>query len=149
MYIYVCLVIIILLSLIYLIVAKGIKNKKRIVLISKIAIILIGFMSVIFIKFSNNEEYIKINENNKEVSIKLKNHKEYYGHKFYRFSSFKSETEVIKELRSNHYNAYYDQETGKVRITYDNDIFEIQMEKKENLLFINRYNYIFFPRNNS
>ena len=32
MYIYVCLVIIILLSLIYLIVAKGIKNKKRIVL---------------------------------------------------------------------------------------------------------------------
>lgn len=101
-------------------------------------------MSVIFIKFSNNEEYIKINENNKEVSIKLKNHKEYYGHKFYRFSSFKSETEVIKELRSNHYNAYYDQETGKVRITYDNDIFEIQMEKKENLLFINRYNYIFF-----
>ena len=116
MYIYVCLVIIILLSLIYLIVAKGIKNKKRIVLISTIA---------------------------------LKNHKEYYGHKFYRFSSFKSETEVIKELRSNHYNAYYDQETGKVRITYDNDIFEIQMEKKENLLFINRYNYIFFPRNNS
>ena len=106
-------------------------------------------MSVIFIKFSNNEEYIKINENNKEVSIKLKNHKEYYGHKFYRFSSFKSETEVIKELRSNHYNAYYDQETGKVRITYDNDIFEIQMEKKENLLFINRYNYIFFPRNNN
>ena len=99
MYIYVCLVIIILLSLIYLIVAKGIKNKKRIVLISTIAIILIGFMSVIFIKFSNNEEYIKINENNKEVSIKLKNHKEYYGHKFYRFSSFKSETEVIKELR--------------------------------------------------
>ena len=59
MYIYVCLVIIILLSLIYLIVAKGIKNKKRIVLISTIAIILIGFMSVIFIKFSNNEEYIK------------------------------------------------------------------------------------------
>lgn len=72
MYIYVCLVIIILLSLIYLMVAKGIKNKKRIVLISTIAIILIGFMSVIFIKFSNNEEYIKINENNKEVSIKLK-----------------------------------------------------------------------------
>jgi len=142
MYIYMCLVIIILLSLIYLIVAKSIKNKKRIVLISTIVIILIGFMSVIFIKFS-------INENNKEVSIKLKNHKEYYGHKFYRFSSFKSETEVIKELRSNHYNAYYDQETGKVRITYDNDIFEIQMEKKENLLFINRYNYIFFPRNNS
>ena len=96
MYIYVCLVIIILLSLIYLIVAKGIKNKKRIVLISTIVIILIGFMSVIFIKFSNNEEYIKINENNKEVSIKLKNHKEYYGLKFYRFSSFKSETEVIK-----------------------------------------------------
>ena len=59
MYIYVCLVIIILLSLIYLIVAKGIKNKKRIVLISTIAIILIGFMSVIFIKFSNNEEYTK------------------------------------------------------------------------------------------
>ena len=51
MYIYMCLVIIILLSLIYLIVAKGIKNKKRIVLISTIAIILIGFMSVIFIKF--------------------------------------------------------------------------------------------------
>ena len=74
MYIYMCLVIIILLSLIYLIVAKGIKNKKRIVLISTIVIILIGFMSVTFIKFSNNEEYIKINENNKEVSIKLKNH---------------------------------------------------------------------------
>ena len=55
MYIYVCLVIIILLSLIYLIVAKGIKNKKRIVLISTIVIILIGFMSVIFINFSNNE----------------------------------------------------------------------------------------------
>ena len=151
MYIYMCLVIIILLSLIYLIVAKGIKNKKRIVLISTIVIILIGFMSVTFIKFSNNEEYIKINENNKEVSIKLKNHKEYYGHKFYRFRKYMtylfispSETEVIKELRSNHYNAYYDQETGKVRITYDNDIFEIQMEKKENLLFINRYNYIFF-----
>ena len=59
MYIYMCLVIIIWLSLIYLIVAKGIKNKKRVVLISTIAIILIGFMSVIFIKFSNNEEYIK------------------------------------------------------------------------------------------
>lgn len=73
-------------------------------------------MSVIFIKFSNNEEYIKINENNKEVSIKLKNHKEYYGHKFYRFSSFKSETEVIKELRSNHYNAYYDKRLGKLEL---------------------------------
>ena len=68
MYMYMCLVIIILLSLIYLIVAKGIKNKKRIVLISTIAIILIGFMSVIFIKFSNNEEYIKINEKLEETS---------------------------------------------------------------------------------
>ena len=125
-----CLVIIILLSLIYLIVAKGIKNKKRIVLISTIVIILIGFMSVIFIKFSNNEEYIKINENNKEVSIKLKNHKEYYGHKFYRFSSFKSETEVIKELRSNHYNAYYDQETGKVRITSIMTFLKFRWRKK-------------------
>ena len=103
MYIYMCLVIIILLSLIYLIVAKGIKNKKRIVLISTIVIILIGFMSVTFIKFSNNEEYIKINENNKEVSIKLKNHKEYYGHKFYTFAIYN----IINIRRdSNYFEAF-------------------------------------------
>lgn len=148
MYIYMCLVIIILLSLIYLIVAKGIKNKKRIVLISTIVIILIGFMSVIFIKFSNNEEYIKINENNKEVSIKLKNHKEYYGYKFYRFSSFNSENEVIKELKKNGYDAYYNQEAKNIIINYENNIFEIKMEEKEKLLSINRYNYIFSRQNN-
>ena len=51
MYIYMCLVIIILLSLIYLIVAKGIKNKKRIVLISTIAIILIGFWVLFLYSF--------------------------------------------------------------------------------------------------
>lgn len=124
-----------------------IKNKKNAVLISVFLIILVGIMSIVFIKFSNNEQYIKVNENNQEVSIKLKNHKEYYGHKFYRFSSFNSENEVIKELKKNGYDAYYNQEAKNIIINYENNIFEIKMEEKEKLLSINRYNYIFSRQN--
>lgn len=88
-----------------------------------------------------------VNENNQEVSIKLKNHKDYFGYKFYRFSSFDSEESVLKELKENGYNAYYDEDTKKILIEYENDTFEIKKEKSEKLLFVNRYSYIFCKNN--
>ena len=93
------------------------------------------------------EYYYHYYENNQEVSIKLKNHKDYFGYKFYRFSSFDSEESVLKELKENGYNAYYDEDTKKILIEYENDTFEIKKEKSEKLLFVNRYSY-FFCKNN-
>lgn len=68
--------------------------------------------------------------------------------KFYRFSSFNSENEIIKELKQNGYDAHYNQDDKKIIISYQNDIFEIKMEEKEKNLFRNHYNYIFSRQNN-
>ena len=70
------------------------------------------------------------------------------GYKFYRFSSFNSENEIIKELKQNGYDAHYNQDDKKIIISYQNDIFEIKMEEKEKNLFRNHYNYIFSRQNN-
>ncbi len=148
MNVYIGLIIIISFILICIMGVKVIKNKKNAVLISVFLIILVGIMGIVFIKFYNNEQYIKVNDNNQEVSIKLKNHKEYYGYKFYRFSSFNSENEIIKELKQNGYDAHYNQDDKKIIISYQNDIFEIKMEEKEKNLFRNHYNYIFSRQNN-
>lgn len=75
-----------------------------------------------------------VNENNQEVSIKLKNHKDYFGYKFYRFSSFDSEESVLKELKENGYNAYYDEDTKKILIEYENDTFEIKRRNQKNVV---------------
>lgn len=147
MNVYIGLIIIIAFLLICFMGIKVIKNKK-VVLISVFLIILVGIMGIVFIKISNNEQYIRVNENNQEVSIKLKNHKEYYGYKFYRFSSFNSENEIIKELKQNGYDTHYNQDDKKIIISYQNDIFEIKMEEKEKNLFRNHYNYIFSRQNN-
>ena len=148
MNVYIGLIIIIAFLLICFMGIKVIKNKKNAVLISVFLIILVGIMGIVFIKFYNNEQYIKVNDNNQEVSIKLKNHKEYYGYKFYRFSSFNSENEIIKELKQNGYDAHYNQDDKKIIISYQNNIFEIKMEEKEKILFRNHYNYIFSRQNN-
>ena len=146
MNIYVLLIIIMLLIVICFVGMKCIHNKKILVIVLMLLIIIAGFIG--YIKFADNENYLRVNENNQEVSIKLKNHKEYYGHKFYRFSSFNSENEIIKELKENGYEAYYDQTAGKIIINYENSIFEIRMEEKEKLLIINRYNYVFLQQEN-
>ena len=148
MNVYVSLPIFIIIILIFSIGVKIRNNKKSIVLISIFIILLVSIVGSFYIMFSNNEQYIKINENNREVSIKLKNHKEYYGYKFYRFSSFNSESEIIKELKKNGYDSYYNQESKSIIINYQNNVFEIRMEKKEELLSRNRYNYIFLRQNN-
>lgn len=149
MNIYALLIIIILLVTICFVGMKYIQNKKRLVLVLMTVIIIAGFIGIGYIKFANNENYLRVNENNQEVSIKLKNHKEYYGRKFYRFSSFNSENGIIKELKENGYDAYYDQTAKKIIINYGNDIFEITMEENEKMLIINRYNYIFLKQENT
>ena len=148
MNIYLVLIVILALILICFMGIKVVKNKKRAVFILVALILLIGLMSIAYLKFSNNEQYIKVHENNREVLIKLKNHKEYYGYNFYSFSSFNSEKEVVKELKDNGYDADYNQDTKTIMIDYENNVFEIKMEEKEKLLFINRYNYIFSQQNN-
>ena len=50
---------------------------------------------------------------------------------------------MLKELKENGYNAYYDEDTKKILIEYENDTFEIKKEKSEKLLFVNRYSYFF------
>ena len=131
--------------LICFIVKKVTKNKKRpiSILLIIIGVIVVSAVGIGFVKFSNDV----VNENNQEVSIKLKNHKDYFGYKFYRFSSFDSEESVLKELKENGYNAYYDEDTKKILIEYENDTFEIKKEKSEKLLFVNRYSYIFCKNN--
>lgn len=135
--------------LICIIVKKVTKNKKRpiSILLIIIGVIVVSAVGIGFVKFSNDEQYVVVNENNQEVSIKLKNHKDYFGYKFYRFSSFDSEESVLKELKENGYNAYYDEDTKKILIEYENDTFEIKKEKSEKLLFVNRYSYIFCKNN--
>ncbi|MEE0715144.1 MAG: hypothetical protein UCH84_00925 [Eubacterium sp.] len=135
--------------LICFIVKKVTKNKKRpiSILLIIIGVIVVSAVGIGFVKFSNDEQYVVVNENNQEVSIKLKNHKDYLGYKFYRFSSFDSEESVLKELKENGYNAYYDEDTKKILIEYKNDTFEIKKEKSEKLLFVNRYSYIFCKNN--
>lgn len=135
--------------LICFIVKKVTKNKKRpiSILLIIIGVIVVSAVGIGFVKFSNDEQYVVVNENNQEVSIKLKNHKDYFGYKFYRFSSFDSEESVLKELKENGYNAYYDEDTKKILIEYENDTFEIKKEKSEKLSFVNRYSYIFCKNN--
>ena len=135
--------------LICFIVKKVTKNKKRpiSILLIIIGVIVVSAVGIGFVKFSNDEQYVVVNENNQEVSIKLKNHKDYFWYKFYRFSSFDSEESVLKELKENGYNAYYDEDTKKILIEYENDTFEIKKEKSEKLLFVNRYSYIFCKNN--
>lgn len=143
------LIALIVIILICFIVKKVTKNKKRpiSILLIIIGVIVVSAVGIGFVKFSNDEQYVVVNENNQEVSIKLKNHKDCFGYKFYRFSSFDSEESVLKELKENGYNAYYDEDTKKILIEYENDTFEIKKEKSEKLLFVNRYSY-FFCKNN-
>ena len=133
--------------LICFIVKKVTKNKKRpiSILLIIIGVIVVSAVGIGFVKFSNDEQYVVVNENNQEVSIKLKNHKDYFGYKFYRFSSFDSEESVLKELKDKTIN--YDEDTKKILIEYENDTFEIKKEKSEKLLFVNRYSYIFCKNN--
>lgn len=144
----ICLVLIAII-LICFIVKKVTKNKKRpiSILLIIIGVIVVSAVGICFVKFSNDEQYVVVNENNQEVSIKLKNHKDYLGYKFYRFSSFDSEESVLKELKENGYNAYYDEDTKKILIEYKNDTFEIKKEKSEKMVFVNRYSYIFCKNN--
>ena len=66
--------------LICFIVKKVTKNKKIpiSILLIIIGVIVVSAVGIGFVKFSNDEQYVVVNENNQEVSIKLKNHKDYF-----------------------------------------------------------------------
>ena len=124
-----------------------VKNNKKIIGIILIiltgVIVILGFAGYYFYKVYEGDEYIRITEDNKLIEIKLKNHQDYYGHSFYRFSSEKKQDEILEELKQNWYDAHYDENSKNIVIKYNNIKFEIKSEGKEKVLFKDRYYYMF------
>lgn len=124
-----------------------VKNNKKIIGIILIiltgVIVILGFAGYYFYKVYEGDKYIRITEDNKLIEIKLKNHQDYYGHSFYRFSSEKEQDEILEELKQNGYDAHYDENSKNIVIKYNNIKFEIKSEGKEKVLFKDRYYYMF------
>lgn len=123
-----------------------VKNNKKIIGIILIiltgVIVILGFAGYYFYKVYEGDKYIRITEDNKLIEIKLKNHQDYYGHSFYRFSSEKEQDEILEELKQNGYDAHYDENSKNIVIKYNNIKFEIKSEGKEKVLFKDRYYYM-------
>lgn len=124
-----------------------VKNNKKIIGIILIiltgVIVILGFAGYYFYKVYEGDKYIRITEDNKSIEIKLKNHQDYYGHSFYRFSSEKEQDEILEELKQNGYDAHYDENSKNIVIKYNNINFEIKSEGKEKVLFKDKYTYFF------
>lgn len=92
----------------------------------------------------NHEDYFYlVKQKGQTIQINIKNHKDYGGYCFERFSCSLSEEKMLERIKEYDNNASYSEDTKEIKFEYKDTDLKLVREDKERYLWTIRYYYIF------
>lgn len=145
MNIYILLFIIIAIACIISLLLVGNKVSKRTIVLCFASYLLVA-IAVISIRFysEKSEQSIYImTENDGRIEIALDNMKDYYGYRFYRFSTDSTSEEILEKVKETYDNAYYDETGNKIIFELNGTEYKIENEGTKKILWYESNKYLF------